>query len=102
MAATTTTIDKILTLIYTSRALENAVYTKNPLLALIPKSGGFSGRSLVHAITYQNSNARNALFATAQALAGINGATNDGYGGTAVDSGFNVDVNFTVNRVKNY
>lgn len=102
MAATTTTIDKILKYVYTSQALQNAVYNKNPLLAMIPKAGGFNGRSLVHAITYQNSNARNALFATAQALAGINGATNNGYGGTATDSGFNVDVNFTVTRVKNY
>lgn len=102
MAATTTTIDKILKYVYTSQALQNAVYNKNPLMAMIPKAGGFNGRSLVHAVTYQNSNARNALFATAQALAGINGATNDGYGGTAVDSGFNVDVNFTITRVKNY
>ena len=102
MAATVTTIDKILKYVYTSKALQNAVYTKNPALAMVPKSGGFNGRSLVHAVTYQNSNARNALFATAQALAGINGATNDGYGGTAVDSGFNVDVNFTVLRMKNY
>lgn len=102
MAATTTTIDKILKYVYTSQALQNAVYNKNPLMAMIPKAGGFNGRSLVHAITYQNSNARNALFATAQALAGVNGATNNGYGGTAVDSGFNVDVNFTITRVKNY
>lgn len=102
MAATTTTIDKILKLVYTNQALQNAVYSKNPLLAMIPKASGFNGRSIVHAVTYQNSNARNALFNTAQALAGINGQTDNGYGGTATDSGFNVDVNFTVTRVKNY
>ncbi len=104
MAATTTTIDKILKLVYTSKALQNAVYNKNPLLAMLPKQGGFNGRSIVHANTYQNSNARNATFATAQSLAGINGAANNGVSSStaATDSGFNVDVNFTVSRVKNY
>lgn len=104
MAASTTTIDKILKLVYTKQALQNAVYNKNPLMAMIPKSGGFNGRSIVHAITYQNSNARNATFATAQSLAGINGAANNGVSSStaATDSGFNVDINFTINRVKNY
>ena len=95
MAATITTADKILKYIYTSRALQNAVYDKNPLFALLPKQGGFNGRSLVHAITYGNSLARSAAFATAQGRAGINGAS-------GTDSGFNRDVNFTVTRVKNY
>lgn len=104
MAATTTTIDKILKYVYTSQALQNAVYNKNPLLAMVAKSGGFNGRSLIHAITYQNSNARNATFATAQSLAGINGAANNGVSSStaATDSGFNVDVNLTITRVKNY
>lgn len=104
MAATTTTIDKILKLVYTNQALQNAVYSKNPLLAMIPKASGFNGRSIVHAVTYQNSNARNAQFAVAQSLAGINGATHNGVSSStaATDSGFNVDVNFTVSRVKNY
>lgn len=103
MAATTSTADKILKYLYTSKALQNAVYEKNPLFALIPKAGGFTGRSLVHAITYGNSNARNATFATAQSLAGINGAANNGITTTAAtDSGYNRDVNFTVTRVKNY
>ena len=95
MAATITTADKILKYIYTSRALQNAVYDKNPLFALLPKQGGFNGRSLVHAITYGNSLARSAAFATAQGRAGINGAS-------GTDSGFNRDVNFTITRVKNY
>lgn len=95
MAATITTADKILKYVYTSRALQNAVYDKNPLFALLPKQGGFNGRSLVHAITYGNSLARSAAFATAQGRAGINGAS-------GTDSGFNRDVNFTVTRVKNY
>ena len=95
MAATISTADKILKYLYTSRALENAVYDKNPLFALIPKSGGFNGRSIIHAITYGNSLARSAAFATAQGRAAINGAS-------GTDSGFNRDVNFTVARVKNY
>lgn len=95
MAATITTADKILKYIYSSRALQNAVYDKNPLFALLPKSSGFNGRSLIHAITYGNSLARSAGFATAQGRAGINGAS-------GTDSGFNRDVNFTVTRVKNY
>lgn len=95
MAATITTADKILKYLYTQRDLENAVYDKNPLFALIPKSGGFEGRSIVHALTYGNSLARSAAFATAQGRAGINGAS-------GTDSGFNRDVNFTVSRVKNY
>lgn len=95
MAATISTADKILKYIYTSRALENAVYDKNPLFALLPKSSGFNGRSLIHAITYGNSLARSAGFLTAQGRAGINGAS-------GTDSGFNRDVNLTVTRVKNY
>lgn len=95
MAATITTADKILKYLYTQRDLENAVYDKNPLFALIPKAGGFEGRSIVHALTYGNSLARSAAFATAQGRAGINGAS-------GTDSGFNRDVNFTVTRVKNY
>ena len=95
MAATITTADKILKYIYTSRALQNAVYDKNPLFALLPKSSGFNGRSLIHALTYGNSLARSAAFATAQGRAGINGAS-------GTDSGFNRDVNFTITRVKNY
>jgi hypothetical protein len=71
------------------------VYDKNPLFALLPKSSGFNGRSMIHALTYGNSNARSAAFATAQGRAGINGAS-------GTDSGFNRDVNFTVTRVKNY
>lgn len=104
MAATTTTAEKILKYIYTSRALENAVYEKNPLLALLLKSGGFTARSIVHPITYGNSNARNATFATAQSLAAINGAANNGVSSStaATDSGYNRDINFTVTRVKNY
>ncbi len=95
MAATTTTIDKILKLVYSSKALQNAVYEKNPLFALMPKEGGFLGRSYVHPVTFRNSLARSAAFATAQGRAGINGAS-------GTDAGFNRDVNFIVNRVKNY
>lgn len=95
MAATITTADKILKFIYSSRALQNAVYDKNPLFALLPKASGFNGRSMIHALTYGNSLARSAAFATAQGRAGINGAS-------GTDSGFNRDVNFTVTRVKNY
>jgi hypothetical protein len=95
MAATITTADKILKYLYTSRALENAVYDKNPLFALLPKSGGFNGRSLIHALTYGNSLARSADFETSQGRAGINGVS-------GTDSGKNRDVNFTVTRVKNY
>ena len=95
MAATISTADKILKYIYSSRALQNAVYDKNPAFALIPKSGGFNGRSLIHALTYGNSLARSTSFATAQGRAGINGAS-------GTDSGFNRDVNFTIPRVKNY
>lgn len=95
MAATISSADKILKFIYTSRALQNAVYDKNPLFALLPKQSGFNGRSMIHALTYGNSLARSAAFATAQGRAGINGAS-------GTDSGFNRDVNFTITRVKNY
>lgn len=103
MGATLTTADKILKYVYTTRALQNAVYKKNPLFAMMRKEGGFNGRSHIHAITYGNSNARNAQFAVAQSLAGINGATANGVGAVAAtDSGYNRDVNFTVTRQKNY
>lgn len=103
MAATITTADKILKYVYTSKALQNAVYKDNPLLAMMPKAGGFDGRSLIHAITYGNSNARNAQFAVAQSLAAVNGAVGNGVGaGAATDSGYNRDVNFTITRQKNY
>lgn len=104
MAATISTADKILKFVYTSRALQNAVYKDNPLLAMIPKAGGFDGRSLIHAITYGNSNARNVLFAVAQSLAGVNGAVGNGVSTStaATDSGYNRDVNFTITRQKNY
>lgn len=95
MAATITTADKILKFLYSPKELLNAVYKDNPLFALLPKAGGFTGRSLIHALTYGNSLARSAAFATAQGRAGINGAS-------GTDSGFNRDVNFTVTRVKNY
>lgn len=95
MAATITTADKILKYLYSSKELLNAVYKDNPLFALLPKAGGFTGRSMIHALTYGNSLARSAAFATAQGRAGINGAS-------GTDSGFNRDVNFTVTRVKNY
>lgn len=95
MGATITTADKILKYLYTDRDLINEVYKKNPLFALLPKAGGFEGRSIIHAITYGNSLARSAAFATAQGRAGINGAS-------GTDVGFNRDVNFTVTRVKNY
>lgn len=103
MAATITTADKILKYVYTSKALQNAVYKDNPLLAMMPKAGGFDGRSLIHAITYGNSNARNAQFAVAQSLAAVNGAVGNGVGAAmATDSGYNRDVNFTITRQKNY
>lgn len=103
MAATTTTADKIQKYVYTSKALQNAVYKDNPLLAMMPKAGGFDGRSLIHAITYGNSNARNAQFAVAQSLAAVNGAVGNGVGAAmATDSGYNRDVNFTITRQKNY
>lgn len=103
MSATITTADKILKYVYTSKALQNAVYKDNPLLAMMPKAGEFNGRSLIHAITYGNSNARNAQFAVAQSLAAVNGAVGNGVGvGAATDSGYNRDVNFTITRQKNY
>ena len=103
MSATTTTAEKILKFVYTSKALQNAVYKDNPALAMMPKAGGFDGRSLIHAITYGNSNARNAQFAVAQSLAAVNGAVGNGVGAAmATDSGYNRDVNFTITRQKNY
>ena len=71
MAATISTADKILKFLYSPRAIQNAVYDKNPLFALMPKQGGFNGRSMIHALTYGNSLARSAAFATAQGRAGI-------------------------------
>lgn len=98
MAATLTTADKILKYVYSSRELQNAVYKDNPLFALMPKQGGFDGRSVIFPITYGNSLARSASFDTAQSRANINGRTV----GIAGDIGKNLDVNFTVTRVPNY
>jgi len=99
MAASLSSADKILKFIYTSRALQNAVYDKNPLFALIPKQSGFNGRSLIHALTYGNSLARSAAFDRAQGLADVNGQAS---ALSITDTGFNRDVNFTITRVKNY
>ena len=104
MAATITTADKILKYVYTSGTLINTVYKDNPALAMIAKSGGFTGRSLIHAIAYGNSNARNAAFAVAQSIAAVNGAVGNGVAAAtaATDSGFGREINFTIPRVKNY
>lgn len=98
MAVTNTTFDKLLKYLYSTREVQNAVYEDNPLLALMPKNGGFVGRSIIHALNYRNSQARSAAFATAQGRAAVNGASAAPGG----DQGFSEAINFIVTRVKNY
>lgn len=99
MAVTTTTIDYALKQVYTSRDLENAVYKKNPLLALMRKEGGFTGRAHIHGVRYRDSLARSVTFAGAQARAAANGVAPSAPGG---DQGFSSGVQFVVTRRKEY
>lgn len=89
MAVTTTTIDYLLKKVYTPRAIEEAVYKDNPLLALMPKAGGFTGSSHIHAIRHRDTLARSPDFATAQT-------------GSAGAAGVTKGCQFIVTRVKNY
>lgn len=89
MAVTTSTIAYALKRVYSGRAVENAVYKDNPLLAMMRKEGGFTGSHHIHAVRYRDTGGRNAAFATAQTLAGTS------LGATA-------GLQFLVTRVKNY
>lgn len=89
MAVSATTIAYALKRVYTQRDVENAVYKDNPLFALMPKQGGFTGSHAVHAIRYRDSLGRSAAFTTAQTAAqGAEGAT--------------AGLQFLVTRQKNY
>ena len=76
--------------VYSPRDVENAVYKDNPALALLPKAGGFTGESHVHAIRYRDQLGRSPDFAT---------ALSRGQDSTA---GVTKGVQFLVDRVKNY
>lgn len=89
MAVTTSTIAYALKRVYSPRAVENAVYKDNPLLAMMRKEGGFTGSHHIHAVRYRDTGGRNAAFATAQTLAGTS-------------LGASAGLQFLVTRVKNY
>ena len=96
MAVSTTTIAYLLKKVYSQREVENAVYKDNPLLALMPKEGGFTGESHIHAVRYRDQLGRAANFAAAQAGTGIVG------GGAQGAAGVSKGVQFIVTRTKNY
>lgn len=89
MAGTTTTLAFLLKQIYSSRAVENAVYESNPLFAMMRKEGGFTGSKHIHAVKYRDGQGRNPTFSTAQTIAQSAAGTGNG-------------VQFGVTRVKNY
>lgn len=85
MAVTTTTIAYALKRLYPQRQIENLVYKNNPLLALMPKQGGFGGSAMAVAARYGDNIGRSPVLSTAQ-----------GY------SDNNKGVQFLVTRVKDY
>lgn len=85
MAVTTTTIAYALKRLYPQRQIENLVYKNNPLLALMPKQGGFGGSAMAVAARYGDNIGRSPAFATAQSTAD-----------------YNKGVQFLVTRVKDY
>lgn len=89
MAVTTSTIAYLLKKVYTQRDVENAVYSDNPLLALLRKESGFTGEVHIHAIRYRDQMGRSPTFATAQS---------GGQGSVGVTLG----KQFSLTRVKNY
>lgn len=99
MSVSISTIDYALKQVYTTRDMENAVYKDNPLYALMPKEGGFTGRAHIHGIRYRDSLARSVSFATAQARTASNGVSPASPGG---DQGFTRGVQFVVTRQKEY
>jgi hypothetical protein len=90
MAVSTSTIAYLLKKVYSARAVENAVYKDNPLMALMPKAGGFTGESHIHAVRYRDQLGRSPDFATALS------------GGQDSTKGTSKGVQFIVTRVKNY
>jgi hypothetical protein len=66
MALDMTTFDAALKDYYTDDVVQNMVYKKNPLLALLPKMKEFYGRRLPIPIIYGNPQGRSATFTRAQ------------------------------------
>lgn len=66
MTVNLTSFDAALKEYYTDQAVENMVYKKNPLLALIPKREDFYGRNFPIPIIYGNPQGRSADFTRAQ------------------------------------
>jgi hypothetical protein len=89
MPVSTSSIAYALKRVYTNRAVENAIYKDNPLLAMMRKEGGFTGSVHVHAIRYRDTLGRSPAFGTAQTIAqGSNGTT--------------AGLQFLLTRVRNY
>lgn len=84
---TPTAIAYALKRLYPQSRIENLVYQDNPLLAMIPKQGGFGGEVTAIAVRYADSVAQSADFAQAQSQSG---------------SMANKGVQFLVPRVKDY
>ncbi len=70
MGVTTTNTAYILKTLWPQRRVDNAIYKRHALLAMLPKSEEFYGENLVLAARYADSQGRSAAFATAQAAAG--------------------------------
>jgi hypothetical protein len=106
MAITTSTVAYVLKTVYTPRAMQSAVYKNNPLFAMMPKEGGFTGATHVHAVRYRDSLARSPIFSVAQYRAGANGATAaSGYADLAAAAGTvgnTLGKQFIINRNKEY
>lgn len=84
---TPTAIAYALKRLYPQSRIDNLVYQDNPLLAMIPKEGGFGGDVTAIAVRYADSVAQSADFATAQSQSG---------------SMANKGLQFLVTRVKDY
>lgn len=71
MAVTVTSTDMkaILKTLWPQSRVENLVYKKHPLLAMLPKDEGFYGENMVLAVRFADTQGRSATFSTAQANA---------------------------------
>lgn len=82
-----TTFDAVLKDLYLPQTVEDLVYKKNPLLALMPKMTNFVGRNLPTPLIYGNPQGRSATFSQAQTR------------GAATST---LSKDFVVTRVKDY
>lgn len=79
MSLNLTTFDAMLKEHYTDNYVENMVYKKNPLLALMSKYENFGGRNLRVPLIYGNPQGRSATFSQAQTRGGITSSKVEDY-----------------------